>query len=77
MTRRLLIRALTATAVFSLLSSMTLEADLPSAAQITALVAIGAPLIAVVTGSTALIIRLAVKATRISWGMLTRLRQLR
>ena len=77
MIRRLLIRALTAAAVFSLLSSMTLEADLPGPAQITALLAIGAPLIAVVTGGTTLIIRLTVKAGRTGWGMLTRLRQLK
>lgn len=77
MIRRLLIRALTAAAVFSLLSSMTLEADLPGAAQITALLAIGAPLIAVVTGGTALIIRLTVKAARTGLGMLTRLRQIK
>lgn len=77
MTRRLLIRALTAAAVFSLLSSMTLEANLPGAAQITALLAIGAPLIAVVTGGTALIIRLTVKAARTGLGMLTRLRQIK
>lgn len=77
MIRRLLIRALTAAAVFSLLSSMTLEADLPGAAQITALLAIGAPLIAVVAGGTALIIRLTVKAARTGWGMLTRLRQIK
>ena len=76
MIRRLLIRALTA-AVFSLLSSMTLEADLPGPAQITALLAIGAPLIAVVAGGTALIIRLTVKAARTGWGMLTRLRQIK
>lgn len=74
MTRRLLIGALTTAAAFSLLSSMTLEADLPSAAQITALAAIAAPLIAMVTCTTAVGLRLTVKATRTCWGLLTRLR---
>lgn len=75
MTRRLLIGAFVVAAACSLLSSMTLEADLPTAARIIAVTAIAAPLIAMVTGTTTMITRLTVKATRAGWGLLTRLRQ--
>ena len=78
MIRRYLPPVLAGALLLSVASSMTLEADLPSVAQVLTIISASAPLLTVLTGTTSAAVRLSTKLARRGFRLLRRgLRALR